>query len=203
MDNGETTEVYETPPRRGRGLLWFLLVLFVLLLLALTAYITYAVQQNKIDKLNTQVSSLTAQLQAKNAQTQPAQSQGQSTQPLPATTTTTPGTVYTSPKGVKITLFMPSQNAKVSSPVAVLGEVPGNWSSEASFPIKLVDSNGNTIAQTTGKLLGDWMTTSLVPFSAQLTYSGAPTGSGSLVLQKDNPSGQAANADQLSIPVQF
>ena len=203
MDDGETTEVYEAPPRRGRGLLWLLLVLFVLLLLALTAYITYVVQQNKIDKLNSQVSSLTTQLQAKNSQGQQTQQQSQSTQPPPVTTTTTPGMVYTSPKGVKVTLFTPAQSAKVSSPVAVLGEVPGNWSSEASFPIKLVDSSGNTIAQTTGKLLGNWMTTSLVPFSAQLTYTSMPTGSGSLVLQKDNPSGQTANADQLSIPVQF
>ena len=202
MVNSEAGEVYEAPPRRGSGLLWSLLVLLVLILLGLTAYITYTVQQNTIDKLNKQVSSLQTQLQAKSSPSQQTQQQTQPTQ-QPSTTTTTAGTVYTSQKGVKITVFAPAQNAKVTSPVAILGEAPGNWSFEASFPIKLVDSSGNTVAQTTAKLLGNWMTTSLVPFSAQLTYTSTPTGNGSLVLQKDNPSGQAANADQLTVPVQF
>ncbi|HVS58677.1 MAG TPA: Gmad2 immunoglobulin-like domain-containing protein [Candidatus Saccharimonadales bacterium] len=163
-------------------------VLFVILL-AVAAYIPYRLQQNTIDDLNSKVSSLNSQLQHKQ------------TSPSSSTSTTT--TTYTSKSGVKITVYQPQSNAVVSSPVAVIGLVPGNWSFEATFPAKLVDSQGNVVAQTTAHVVGDWMTSQPTPFSAQFTYTAKPTGNGTLVLQKDNPSGQPANDDSVSIPIKF
>jgi hypothetical protein len=110
---------------------------------------------------------------------------------------------YASKKGVKIKVYYPQKDAALTSPVAIVGEVPGNWSTEASFPITLTDSKGTVVAKGTGQLLGNWMTDQLVPFSAKLTYTGAATGEGMLTLTKDNPSGIEANADSLSIPVKL
>lgn len=169
-------------------------VIVAIALIALAAYGTYLWQQRTINQQKATITSLNEQL--KN----PTPGQG-----MPTTTTTrqSTNTTYTSSKGTKVTVYAPLTNAKVSSPVAVIGEVPGNWSSEAQFPIELKDSKGNMVAQATAHVLGNWMTSSLVPFSASLTYTGTPSGSGTLVLHKDNPSGQAQNDDQASVTISF
>jgi hypothetical protein len=150
-------------------------------------------QQNQIDDLTSQNSALRADLKS-----------AQSTNKTPAKTQTqTTTTTYKSSKGVEVALYKPATNARVSNPVAVLGEVPGSWSSEAQFPVILKDSTGRVIARATGQVLGDWMTDQLVPFSAKLVYSGAPTGTGTLVLERDNPSGMATNDDFVTIPIRF
>lgn len=92
----------------------------------------------------------------------------------------------------------------VSSPLTVTGEARGTWYFEASFPVKLLDQSGNTIATAVATAQGDWMTTDFVPFTATLTFPAQPSGStGTLVLEKDNPSGLPQNADSLSITIQF
>ncbi len=71
------------------------------------------------------------------------------------------------------------------------GLASGTMFFEASFPIQLQDQTGVVIAQGIAQAEGDWMTTESVPFKAKLTALGpisAPL-SGTLVLQKDNPSG--------------
>lgn len=160
----------------------------IVLLVGVAAFTPYTLQQRKIDKLNKQVSELTT----KKETAEPPTTQNQQTI-----------TPYTSTKGVAIQVYTPASNAKVTSPVAIIGKVPGNWSFEASFPVQLKDSNGNSIATGTAQLLGDWMTDQLVPFSVQLTYASTTSGNGTLVLQKDNPSGLAENDDSVSIPVKF
>ena len=110
---------------------------------------------------------------------------------------------YESRKGVTIKVYSPSNGAKVTSPLVIIGEVPGNWSFEASFPVILKDPNGNIIAKAPAQLLGDWMTTKLVPFSLKLPYTASMTGNGSIILQKDNPSGLPQNDDSVMIPVAF
>jgi len=68
-----------------------------------------------------------------------------------------------------------------------------------AMPIKLVDETGNVIAQAQGTLLDDWMTSALLPFNAKLSWTTAPKGALSLVLEKDNPSGMSSNEDSLTI----
>jgi hypothetical protein len=110
---------------------------------------------------------------------------------------------YLSDKGVKIWIYAPAKNALVTSPVGVIGRVPGSWSFEAQFPVMLKNKDGAVIAQGTAHLLGPWTTGELVPFSAELTYTKSVAGTGTLVLEKDNPSGLATNEDSVSIPVLF
>ena len=180
---------------QGRAATALSVILLLVIVGAAAAAATYYWQQRKINDLNNRVAALSAQ-QSKQQGSQ------QSTNTQPAASSSS-GESFTSQKGVKITLYTPAKNAKVTSPVGVVGKVPGNWSNEASFPVQLKDSSGKVVAQGTGQVLGDWQTSQPVPFSVKLTYSSAAPGAGTLVLQKDNPSGQSSNDDSVSIPIQL
>ena len=96
----------------------------------------------------------------------------------------------------------------VSSPLTVTGEARGTWFFEASFPIMAVDWDGRIIAQVPAQAQGEWMTEEFVPFSATLIFTTPTAGDpavnrGSLILQKDNPSGLPEHDDSLEIPVVF
>jgi putative hemolysin len=97
----------------------------------------------------------------------------------------------------------PMTESKITNPLIVKGEARGQWFFEASFPVKLLDGNGQVLAQGIARAQGDWMTTDWVPFTAQLKFSKPTTKSGSLILSKDNPSGLPANDDQIIISVIF
>ncbi len=97
----------------------------------------------------------------------------------------------------------PFSGMKVSSPLVVSGRARGNWYFEASFPVKLLDGNGNELVVTPAQAQGDWMTTNYVPFSVTLTFPTPATATGTLILQKDNPSGEPQHDDFVSIPVTF
>lgn len=102
-----------------------------------------------------------------------------------------------------IIIEQPKSGDTISSPLVIKGEARGNWYFEASFPIKLIDANGKQLAVTTAQAKGDWMTTEFVPFEANLTFTTPTTESGTLILEKDNPSGLPQNADERRIPVKF
>lgn len=90
----------------------------------------------------------------------------------------------------------------VSSPLTITGEARG-WYFEASFPVHLFDGNGNELASAPAQAQGDWMTEDFVPFKVTLTFTTPSTPTGTLVFEKDNPSGLPQNAANISIPVQF
>lgn len=184
----------------------YLLTILIMIGIGLAAVAaTYIWQHNKVTSLNNQIASQNSQIASLNNQISSLNGQVTKTcqGPQAAGGANCSQYTYTSPKGVSILVFEPAKNSTLSSPVAVIGEVPGNWSSEAQFPVQLKDSNGNVIAKATANVLGNWQTSRLVPFSAQLTYSTSPSGSGTILLQKDNPSGLSQNADSVSIPIKF
>ncbi|HEV8677448.1 MAG TPA: Gmad2 immunoglobulin-like domain-containing protein [Candidatus Paceibacterota bacterium] len=103
-----------------------------------------------------------------------------------------------------ISVSAPRVNASVSSPLAVSGSARGTWYFEATFPIVLQDASGSTIAQGHGQAQGEWTTTDFVPFTASLSFPAqAPGSHGTLILKKDNPSGDPARDQSVSIPVTF
>lgn len=106
-------------------------------------------------------------------------------------------------KKVQIEIYTPLSGAKISSPLIVSGRVPGNWSFEANFPISIQDSTGKVVAYSIAQVLGDWMTTDLVPFTATLTWENNSVKTGNLILNNDNPSALKENEDSLSIPIIF
>lgn len=181
-------------------------ILLVVVVGAAAAFFTYAWQHKQVTDLNSKVGSLNAKISSQNSQIATLTAQlNKACQPAqqPNANPVCAGYTYLSSKGVTLSVFTPAKDAKVASPVAIVGEVPGNWSFEAQFPAQLKNSKGETVAQATAHVLGNWQTTQLVPFSVQLTYSTTQSGTGTIVLQKDNPSGLSQNEDSVSIPIHF
>jgi len=102
-----------------------------------------------------------------------------------------------------IYLADPSADAMVFSPLEVFGEARGTWYFEGSFPVHLYDANGVLIGKGVAEAAGDWMTEEFVPFSVTMDFAAPQTETGTLVLFKDNPSGDPANDLKLVTPVKF
>jgi len=105
------------------------------------------------------------------------------------------------PQNNLIKVDSPQPNQEIQSSFVVEGEARGYWFFEATFPIKLLDKDGNLLEQTFAQAQGEWMTEDFVPFKSVLTFSVSEDQEGTLVLEKDNPSGLPENADEIRIPV--
>ena len=103
-----------------------------------------------------------------------------------------------------IRLETPRPNQTVTSPLVIKGEARGYWFFEASFPVFLTNWDGLIIAQGIATAKSEWMTEDFVPFEATLNFTVDPnvySNRGTLILQKDNPSGLPEHDDALEIPV--
>lgn len=105
------------------------------------------------------------------------------------------------PDETLIKVSSPSLNQEIKSPFVIKGEARGYWFFEASFPIQLLDENGNIIKQTIAQAQGEWMTEDFVQFEALLTFSVSKDQKGTLVFKKDNPSGLPENDAEIRVPV--
>jgi len=114
-----------------------------------------------------------------------------------------PTTVVPTGKEDLIRVFSPLPNAVVKSPLVVEGQARGNWFFEGSFPLKLLDANGNEIARGIAQSQGEWMTTEFVSFKATLNFDAPTTKIGTLVLSKDNPSDKREFDDELRVSIHF
>lgn len=113
----------------------------------------------------------------------------------------------------------PRSGMTVTSPLEVTGEARGTWFFEASFPLVLVDWDGKIIAQGYASAILDpddpestWMTGDFVLFSGTLEFATPYEGGsaapdfmrrGTLILQKDNPSGLTQYDDAVEVSVLF
>ena len=98
----------------------------------------------------------------------------------------------------------PRPNQKISSPLAIEGEARGNWFFEGDFPIILVNWDGLIIAEGYATAQSDWITEDFVEFKAEIGFKRPEVyNMGTLILQKDNPSGLPENDDAFEIPVFF
>jgi len=102
-----------------------------------------------------------------------------------------------------IRINFPRPNQTIQSPLIIEGEARGPWFFEASFPVKLLDGKGEIITQGIAQTQKDWMTEEFVSFKAELLFFVPSTEKGTLVLEKDNPSGLQELADELRIPINF
>jgi hypothetical protein len=116
------------------------------------------------------------------------------TNPISGKTTTTPAL------SAKVHVVLPQPNQAVDPVFTVSGEAPGQWFSEASFPVQVRDRNGNILQQATAKAMGNWQTTGQVKFAVSVTVS-QYHGPATVVLLRDNPSGMPENDDSVSVPV--
>ena len=97
----------------------------------------------------------------------------------------------------------PRPNDTITSPLVIEGEARGYWFFEASFPVALLDGDGNEIAIGIAQAQSEWMTNDFVPFEATLQFTNPVSGNGTLILHRDNPSGLPENDDELIMPVNF
>ena len=109
-----------------------------------------------------------------------------------------------------IHVAIPKENQVITSPFIVKGEARGTWYFEASFPLVLVDWDGRIIAQSHAQAQSEWMTEDFVPFEGKIEFAkpyseGAPDfmKRGTLIFQKDNPSGLPQFDDAIEIPIVF
>ena len=104
-----------------------------------------------------------------------------------------------------IRVSQPQPDGIVQSPLSIKGEARGYWFFEASFPVRLIDANGKNIPLDPPYIMAasEWMTEDFVPFEATLIFDSPGTKIGTLILQKDNPSGLPEYDDSLTIPVRF
>jgi hypothetical protein len=102
-----------------------------------------------------------------------------------------------------IVVDVPQDGAVVASPLTITGKARGSWYFEASFPVRLLDSKGQVVAEGHAQAQGEWMTSEFVPFIAKLEFIKPSSERGTLVLENDNPSGDPKNAKKIEVPVKF
>lgn len=86
---------------------------------------------------------------------------------------------------------------------SITGMAFGPWFSEGSFPILVYDANGTLIDRTHAYAQNEWRVDGLVPFNAWLSFDDPLTATGTVVFEKNNPSGLSENAGKIIIPVKF
>lgn len=103
-----------------------------------------------------------------------------------------------------ILLDSPLPGGIVSSPLVIKGRARGTWFFEGDFPLILLDAQGRKMATSYATAKGEWMTENFVDFEGIISFTGSFSGQqGTLILQKDNPTGLTQFDDALKIPVNF
>ena len=101
-----------------------------------------------------------------------------------------------------IELVKPIEGQIIESPLAIKGRARGPWFFEGSFPVMLTNWDGLIIAEGLASAQSEWMTESYVSFTAELEFEKPEYGDrGTLILQKDNPSGLPEHDDAMEITV--
>jgi hypothetical protein len=124
------------------------------------------------------------------------------TQTAQATSTPVATSTLTGKEGLIVVESL-KPNDLITSSTTITGQARGFWFFEASFPVVLLDGKGKVVTTGIGKAGGDWMTEDFVPFTINLKFNKPTTATGTLILKKDNPSGDPERDDSLSIPVKF
>lgn len=103
-----------------------------------------------------------------------------------------------------VVVFSPQLNEVITSPLVIEGKARGFWFFEADFPIVLVNWDGLIIAEAIAKAQTDWMTEDFVEFKAVIDFKKPDYGkNGTLIFQKDNPSGLPENDAAFEVPILF
>lgn len=97
-----------------------------------------------------------------------------------------------------------SEQIITSSPILLQGQARGNWFFEASFPVEIMDMNGNLLHIGIATAQNEnWMTTNFVPFTASLELENDFQGPALIVLHKHNPSDYRELDDALMVPIRI
>lgn len=96
---------------------------------------------------------------------------------------------------------------RVNPGQVITGKAPGYYFFEGSFPVVLLDINGNPFTTVIAKTDEDWMVTQTAHFSVTLPPLFSYTGVGSIMFKKNDPSDNEVPFDSIKdqriIPVIF
>lgn len=107
---------------------------------------------------------------------------------------------YTNSSKDLIVVDLPFPGAVTGKVFSVMGKARGTWYFEASFPVEVLDKDGKVLWQGPAQAQSEWMTEDFVPFKVEVTVPESYIGPATLVLKKDNPSGEAARDASISFP---
>lgn len=102
-----------------------------------------------------------------------------------------------------IRVSRPRPNQVIQSPLTMQGEARGLWFFEADFPVRVFDSDGNELGVGIAQAQQEWMTENFVPFLGEIEFSTPKTPTGTIIFEKDDPSGLPEHQDALYMPVVF
>lgn len=103
----------------------------------------------------------------------------------------------------EIIVFSPQPNQIVKSPLLIEGKARGFWFFEATFPVQLLDDEGEELVISYVQTTDDWMTEEFVPFEGELVFEAPKTQTGILRFLNANPSGLPEHQKIFEVPVQF
>lgn len=102
-----------------------------------------------------------------------------------------------------IAVNVPAVGEVISSPLSFSGTARGFWYFEASFPVRIYDANGKELGVGIAQAQDEWMTEDFVPFAGTVEFRTPETPTGTVVFQKDNPSGLPEHDASVEVPVRF
>jgi hypothetical protein len=100
-----------------------------------------------------------------------------------------------------VKLELPMPDAALASPLLIAGQAVGNWFFEGTFPVRLIDQDGQELATGYVTAAEPWMTTEFVPFEGALKFSVLEATQATLILERDNPSGLALHDASVHVPL--
>ncbi len=95
---------------------------------------------------------------------------------------------------------LPFPGAVTGKEFTVTGKAKGFYF-EASFPVDVLDKDGNVLVHSYAQAQGDWMTAEFVPYKGEIKVPTSYIGPATLVLRKDNPSGLPEHEGYISYPI--
>jgi hypothetical protein len=96
---------------------------------------------------------------------------------------------------------LPFPGAVTGKTFGVIGRARGSWFFEASFPVTVLDKDGNVLAQSYAMTADDWMTNEFVDFRGEVSAPEWYIGPATMILSKDNPSGLPEHDAHISFPI--
>lgn len=113
----------------------------------------------------------------------------------------TPPITYKNATADNIVPELPFPGAVTGKEFTITGKARGTWYFEASFPVKVLDKDGNVLVQGPAQAQSDWMTEDFVTFKIDVKVPATYTGPATIVLEKDNPSGLSEKDASISFPI--
>ncbi len=111
----------------------------------------------------------------------------------------TPPITYKNTSAEYIVVTNPLPGAVTGKEFKVTGKARGFYF-EASFPVQVLDENGQQLFIGPAQAQGEWMVDAFVPFSIDVKVPDTYIGPATLVLRKDNPSDMRQYDASISFP---